>query len=102
MSSTEQAVQSTKLYNMPWIDSNDALGTFMAATPVDVNNLTNGTQTYGFSEGLIYLDNTCYDFWMLLANEIGLGYSLGLVSAVFVTKLVFSPFVLYSVRHYHI
>lgn len=82
---------------MPWIDTSDSLGAFMAAIPKDVGNVTGGIQTYGMWEGFLYLDSIAYDFWMFLGNEMGLGLGLGLVSATIVTKLLFSPSVLYSV-----
>ena len=31
-----------ELYNLPWFDSNDSIGAFMAAMPKEVANLTQG------------------------------------------------------------
>lgn len=85
-----------ELYNIPWFDTNDSLGAFMAAIPKELGNLTQGVQTYGFWESFLYLDGQAYDFWMFLANDCGMGLSVGLIAATVFTKALFAPNVLYS------
>ena len=97
VSNASEQVSATKLYEMPWFDSTDSLGAFMAAVPKDVGNLTHGAQSFGLWESMLYLDSVTYDFWMFCANEMGLGLTLGLITVTVSTKLLFSPSVLYSV-----
>ncbi len=68
----------------------------MAAVPKDLGNLTQGVQTYGFWESFLYFDTQAYDFWMFLANDCGMGLSVGLIAATVFTKALFAPNVLYS------
>jgi hypothetical protein len=84
---------------MPWIDSNDSLGAFMSAVPKDLGNITQGVQTYGFWETLLYFDSSVYDLWMFMATDGNLGIGLGLIVATAFTKLLFSPVIIYGVSH---
>ena len=37
------------------------------------------------------------DFWMMMANECGLGLGIGLIAATAITRFAFAPNILYSV-----
>jgi hypothetical protein len=89
MSSTDQ---------LPWLDSNDTLCSFMSAIPKDVGNINTGGSTYGFFEYVMYVDSTCYDLWIAFASAdgLGVGLGLGLILTSCMTRMMFIPSTLYG------
>jgi len=64
----------------------------------DIGNIGTGTPTYGFWEYCQYLDTLFYDLWLQCAEPTGLGMGLGmgLIISSFITKGMFTPFIMYS------
>jgi hypothetical protein len=73
------------------IDSNDAFSGFQSAVSKDVENLVQGTPTWGFWESLLFLDNTIYSTWLTFASYGNIGLCGGLVLTAALTKLSFMP-----------
>jgi hypothetical protein len=78
------------------MDTNDSLGTTMATTIKDVENLVQGVQTFGFSEMLIYYETLLWDLWQFMAEGNGLGMGVGLIAASFISRGLFAPVIIYS------
>ena len=92
---SQSASQSTQL---PYYDFNDTAATFQSLIAKDPSNLTSGTSTYGLWEYISYLDDSFYELWLACAEPsgLGLGLGMGLILSSFMTKAVFTPFILYS------
>ena len=70
----------------------------MSALPKDVDNLVQGVQTYGFSEGFIYYNSLIYDLWLNCADFYGLGLGFGLIASALIARGMFVPVIIYGVR----
>ena len=81
---------------LPYIDSNDTLSSFLSTIPKDVGNLSTGKPTYGFWEYVQYCDDLFYGLWISMADTYGLGLGAGLIASSFITKLAFAPPTIYS------
>ena len=80
-----------------YMDANDTLASGMAFSTKDLDNLVQGIQTYGFSEMLVYYETLIWDLWMFFAETQGIGMGFGICAASFVSRLLFSPIIIYSV-----
>ena len=66
--------------------------------PKDTANLVQGASTYGMWEYITYLDSTFYGLWIYAAENLGMGMGYGLLTTSILTKAIFTPFIIYSVR----
>ena len=96
METISQTVGQTS--QLPYYDFNDTAGSFQSILPKDLSNIQTGTSTFGIWEYIIFLDEAFYDLWLACAEPSGLGMGLGmgLILSSFMTKAVFTPFILYS------
>ena len=83
-----------------YMDANDTLASGMAFATKDLDNLVQGIQTYGFSEMLVYYETLIWDLWMFFAETQGVGMGIGICAASLVSRMLFSPIIIYSVSHY--
>lgn len=80
-----------------WVDTNDSMNSMLSVLPKDMNNLVQGVQSFGFSEALLYTETQLYEFWLLCAEDCGMGLGYGLLASAFITRLFFTPPIIYSV-----
>ena len=79
------------------MDANDCLGHTMSYMAKDVENLTSGVSTYGFSEMLCWYETQAFDLWIFFAETQGMGMGFGVVAAAFASRALFVPFIVYGV-----
>lgn len=79
-----------------WMDETDPGNLLNAISETDLNNIIEGSSTYGIWEGFLYFDQLFYDMWVFSADEIGLGMGLGLILTSLSVRLLFAPFIMYS------
>ena len=84
------------------IDGNDTLSSLLSVLPKDTSNLVQGASTYGIWEYIQYLDSTFYGMWIYAAENMGMGMGYGLLATSILTKALFAPFIIYSVRFHNL
>ena len=90
------AEKAQVLKEIPYADSNDTLSSLWSILPKDPTNIVEGGSTYGMYEFLHYFHTSFIDFWLYLAEDIGMGMGFGLLTLSLIAKGAFTPFMLYT------
>ena len=76
---------------MPYFDSNDTFNVMEALSPKDMANVPTGISTFGFSEYVMFLEDSFLDLWMACSQVGGLGLGWGLIMSALSTRAIFVP-----------